>query len=265
LSQDGRVQAVGTFETVLGRKLDVVHVYHDWADPMPSDSDRALAKQGGVVLLSWGGADTRAIQEGRYDDVIKRQADALRGWDAKVLLEWRWEMDRPNLHSQIWSPQDYVAAWKHIRAIFAAEGATNVGWVWCPLAVGFDNGRAQPYYPGDDQVDWIGADVYPGPQTRPFATVAASFLTWAKDHPKPIIIGEFGIKQSHGDATQKLWLQQVAQFVPTVPQIKALVYFNADNSDADKPYDMSLLNSPDAMAAFKAMAATQYFDVERRK
>ena len=46
------------------------------------------------------------------------------------------------------------------------EGATNVGWVWCPLATGFTDGRAQKYYPGDDQVDWLCADVYPGTRSR---------------------------------------------------------------------------------------------------
>ena len=266
MSQAGRTAAVTGFESALGRPLDIVHIYHDFDEEMPTESDKTFADNGATILLSWAGADTRSIQQGTYDDVIKKQAAALKGWDAKILLEWRWEMDRLNLQSQIWSAQDYIAAWKHIRAIFAAEGATNVGWVWCPLAVGFDTNRSQPFYPGDDQVDWVCADVYPGNTIKPFETGAASFLNWAKDHPKPIIIGEFGIKQARGEETQEQWLNEVKAYVPTVPQIKALVYFNADNSEQEKkPYNMSLLSSPTALAAFKSLAADPYFDVYRKK
>ena len=57
----------------------------------------------------------------------------------------------------------YVAAWDHIRAIFTAVGATNVSWVWCPTGIGFEDGRAKPYYPGDNEVDWVCADVYSSP------------------------------------------------------------------------------------------------------
>jgi hypothetical protein len=258
VSQTGRVSAVTQLETAIGRPLDVVHVYHDWAEQMPTDSDKEFGKNS-VVLLSWSGADTRAIQEGQYDAVIKQQADALKTWDAKILLEWRWEMDRPNLQSQIWSPQDYIAAWKHIRAIFAAQGATNVGWVWCPLATGFTDGRAQKYYPGDDQVDWLCADVYPGNQVASFADAAAPFLNWARSHAKPIIIGELGIQKARGEATQQQWISGMATFVKTVPQIKGLVWFNGNYPDQKKPYDMSLLDSAPALSAFKGLAAQPYY------
>lgn len=261
MSQSGRVAAVSAFEQQLGRPLDVVHVYHDWEDQFPTDSDRQFASEGSIVLLSWAGTDTRVIQSGRYDDLIRRDAQALKAWNAQVLLEWRWEMDRPNLSSQIWSAQDYIAAWKHIRAIFADVGVSNVGWVWCPLGVGFDTGRAQPFYPGDDQVDWVCADVYPGKTIKPFEVAAGSFLGWAKDHPKPIIIGEFGMKEERGEQTRQQWLRQLRTYVKTQPQIKALVYFNADNRDAGKSYNMDLTTSPGSMAAFRELANDPYFTV----
>ena len=264
MSQSGRVAAVSTFEQKLGRQLDVVHVYHDWEEPFPTDSDREYARKGSVVLLSWAGTDTRVIQSGRYDDLIRKDAEALKSWDAQVLLEWRWEMDRPNLSSQIWSAQDYIAAWKRIRGIFAEVGVPNVGWVWCPLGVGFDTNRAQPFYPGDDQVDWVCADVYPGKNVKPFEVAAGSFLTWAKDHPKPIIIGEFGMKEERGEESRQQWLREMRTFVKTQPQIKALVYFNADNRDADKSYNMDLLTSPGSLAAFREMATDPYFNVKSK-
>lgn len=257
----GRRAAVADFERQLGRPLDLVHTYHEWDDELPSKDDRYYADAGRTLLLSWAGTDTREIQAGRHDELLREHALALKEWGEPVLLEWRWEMDRPNLQAEIWSPEDYVAAWKHIRAVFEAEQVRNVGWVWCPLAVGFADGRAQPYYPGDEQVDWICADTYPGKEIKPFATAIGPFLDWARNRPKPIIIGEFGMKESRGEHTRQAWLAEMGAFVKTVPQIKALVYFDADRSDAEQnSYDMSLRNSPGSMAVFSEIARDPYFD-----
>jgi len=256
---DGRLAAVADFESQLGRSLDVAHVYRQWEDAFPREDDRSLA-EGRTTLLSWGGTDTRQIQSGLYDDLIRSRARDLKRWGVPVLLEWRWEMDRPNLQGEIWSPEDYVAAWKRLRGIFAEEEVDNVSWVWCPLAVGFVSGRAQPYYPGDDQVDWLCADVYPGPAAQSFAAAAGPFLDWARSRPHPIVIGEFGWAASAGEEPRQRWLTEAGEFVRTQPQIKALVYFDADNSESPTDaYDTSLRRAPGSMAAFRAVAAQSYF------
>ena len=269
---EGRLAAIADFERQLGRPLDIAHVYHKWEDPFPSSDDRALTDDGKILLLSWAldgtpGSDTRLIQAGREDELIRQRARAIKAWGAPILLEWRWEMDRPNVQAQVWSPADYIAAWKHLRGIFAEEGATNAAWVWCPLAVGFVDGRAQPFYPGDEHVDWICADVYPTKDIKPFAEAAGPFLEFARQHPtKPVIIGEYGMKKERGEGLRQGWLRQMHDFVKTVPQIKALVYFDADNSGRDeKPYDMSLRTAPQSMAVFRQMAHDPYFDVRRRE
>ena len=239
-----------------------MHTYHEWDDELPGDDDRFYAEAGRTLLLSWAGTDTREIQAGRHDELLREHARALKAFGEPVLLEWRWEMDRPNLQAEIWSPEDYVAAWKHVRGIFEDEHVRNVGWVWCPLATGFVDGRAQPFYPGDDQVDWICADTYPGKEIKPFATAVGPFLDWARSRPKPIIIGELGMKASRGEEQRQAWLADMGEFVKTVPQIKGLVYFDADRSDAEeKSYDMSLRNAPGSMAVFSQLARDPYFDV----
>ena len=257
---EGRLAAVADFESQLGRPLDVAHVYHRWEDEFPSSDDRALAADGKTVLLSWAGTDTRQIQLGLYDDLIRERARDLKRWGAPVLLEWRWEMDRPNLQAEIWSPEDYIAAWKHIRAIYQQEQVQNVGWVWCPLAAGFGPGRAQPYYPGDDQVDWLCADTYPGPTVQPFAEAVGPFLEWARGRPHPILIGEFGMRESLGEVTRQEWLTATGEFVKTQPQIKGLVYFDSDRTESPTDsYDMSLRNAPGSMAVFSRIAREPYF------
>ena len=80
--------------------------------------------------------------------MIRKHADDIRAMGRPIMLEWRWEMDRPNLRAEVWSGADYVAAWKHIRQIFAEEGVTNASWVWCPTSDGFANGTGAGLLPG---------------------------------------------------------------------------------------------------------------------
>jgi len=260
----GRLAAVADFEHQLGRPLDVSHVYHQWDDDFPAEDDRALAAAGHTVLLSWAGTDTRQIQAGLYDDVIRARARDLRAWGVPVLLEWRWEMDRPNLQAEVWSPADYVAAWQHLRAVFRQEQVDNVGWVWCPLATGFVDGRAPAFYPGDAEVDWLCADTYPGRTLQPFATAVGPFLDWAAGHPQPVLIGEFGMKKTLGERERQRWLVETGEFVMTRPQIKGLVYFDADRSDSTSdPFDTSLRQAPGSMAALARVAASPWFRTGR--
>jgi len=262
---DGRLAAVADFEHRLGRPLDIVHVYHTWDEAFPSADDRAFAAAGKNVLLSWAGTSTTAIAAGQYDDLIRQRARDLKAWGAPVLLEWRWEMDRPNLQAEVNGAQNYIAAWKHIRAIFTAESVSNVSWVWCPLAVGFVDNRAQPFYPGDDQVDWLCADTYPTKAVKPFDVALRPFLGWAAAHPKPIVVGEFGMKKERGEDVRQQWLSAMGTFVATQPKIKALLYFDADHTDSTPSYDMSLRTAPGSMAVFSAISREAHFDVWRRK
>ena len=58
-------------------------------------------------------------------------------------------------------PGEYVAAWRHVHDIFAAAGATNATWVWCPYADVTPQPAPSPsYYPGDAYVDWTCLDGY---------------------------------------------------------------------------------------------------------
>jgi len=210
-------------------------------------------------LLSWSGADTRAIASGTYDSWIRRQALAIKATEKKIFLEWRWEMDRPGLSAEIHSPADYIAAWDHIRAIFARERVDNVSWVWCPTAAGFASGTAPAYYPGNNEVDWVCADAYPGPGPyRSFATIVQPFLRWASGHRKPIMIGEYGVPQTYGPEQRAGWLWGAAQTARSDPQIKALVYFdgNAQHAYALQP------GSP-ALRAFRRIAHDSYFNPDR--
>ena len=70
----------------------------------------------------------------------------------------------PATDTEYFSPQQFVAAWMHIRQIFATNGATNVTFLWNPSVDNLVNHKAQslkPYYPtGDTSPFLLGIDMY---------------------------------------------------------------------------------------------------------
>jgi glycosyl hydrolase family 26 len=264
-SQSGRVSIVDDFQQQIGRPLDIIHTYRQWEDPFLTDSDLEFIRRGQVLQYAWAGTDTRTIVSGRYDDMIRANADAIRGMGRPIMLEWRWEMDRPNLQSEVWSADDYTAAWRHIWTIFKNENVQNVSWVWCPTAGGFDNGRAPAFYPGDDVVDWLCVDAYPGTDIKPMADLLRSFLQWAKGHPKPIIIGEYGVPLSLSPADRAAWLTNAAAVFRANAQIKAVSYFESNPADHQDPHNYQIRDDPVALAAFKQMVNDPYFNPAHRK
>jgi beta-mannanase len=154
-------------------------------------------------------------------------------------------------------PQTYVAAWQRIHTIFEQEGATNVGWVWCPMARGFTTSKAAAYYPGDDQVNWLCADVYAGANNEPFSAVSAAFRTWAASIHKPIMIGELGAQQP-GTQTRQTWWTAALHTVAGWPQVKAVVLFESRGSRED-PFDLALAGDPALLATVRALVTSPPF------
>jgi hypothetical protein len=258
LTQQGRINSVLSLEKDMGRRLGIVHVYHQWNDSFPSSSDQYFLSRGSTLMVSWAGTDTRLIASGAEDATIQRWAASVKAVDATVFLEWRWEMDRPNLRAQTWSGPDYIKAWDHIRDIFAAAHVTNAAWVWCPTAAGFQDGRAQAFYPGDSRVDWICADAYAVDSMQPLSQLLKAFLDWAHSHPKPVMIGEFGAEE-RGPQQRAAWLREAGSMVKSNPQIKALVYFDYDSLEHARLFRWSLESSPSALAAFVALGRDPAF------
>jgi hypothetical protein len=258
-SEEGREQAIRELQSQLGRPLDLVHVYQTWDASFPATTDRFALNQGSYLMLSWAMTDTRVIASGRDDSVIRAEAAAIRATRAPILLEPRWEMDRPNLSGVIHSAADFVAAWHHIYKIFRETGVHNAAWVWCPTATGFANGRAPAYYPGDAQVDWLCTDAYPGPQELPLSTLIGPFLVWAARHDKPAMVGEFGISRAVPPSQRAAWLQEAADTFRANPQLLAMVYWDS-GFDSAETFNFSLGGDGPAMASFRSVVRRRYFD-----
>jgi hypothetical protein len=261
-NQPDQIAALDTLQGALGRRLDIVHSYLVWQGKFPTTSDSVAVSQGSTLLVSWTGTDSSAVNSGSSDPVIRKLGRQIKAIGKPIFLEWRWEMDRPNLRAVVGTPAEFIAAWKHVRAVFAQQHVRNVAWVWCPTAKGFQpGGNAAAYYPGNDEVDWVCADAYPGfGPYRSFADTAHPFLSWASHHPKPVMIGEYGVQQSYGPQRRAQWLRAAAQTVQDDPQIKALVYFDANAFDATQAFGMAIDDGTPPMRAFRQIADSPYFN-----
>lgn len=258
-NQTGYLSAVNGLQQQIGRQLDIVHIYLQADATFPTSSDLAFVRQGSTLLVSWALNNSQGIAAGQYDASIRQRAQELKGLGKPVFLEWRWEMDRPNIRFEVGSPTDYIAAWEHIRQVFAEQHVSNVAWVWCPTARGFTANNAAAYYPGNNEVDWVCADVYPGPgPQRSFADVVQPFLDWAAQHPKPVMIGEFGVPQSYSPQARAQWLRAAEQTVVSHRQIKALVYFDSNMTGTSLHTSFAL--DADTITAFREIADNHYFN-----
>ena len=258
-SQPGRLAAIAGFEASIGRELDIVHSYRRLHEEIGTESDLAFAARA-TLMISWAGATTDEILSGAVDERIRLHAKQIKALTKPVLLRVRWEMDRPNLAASVGTPSDYQQSWRYVRRLFAEEGATNVSWVFCPTAEGFEQGRAADYYPGDDTVDWTCVDVYAGSRLRPIAELLTPFLTWAAQRPKPIMIGEYGVARAWSGLERRDWLSEAAGTFRANPQIKAVLYFESNPEDRTPTGEFALSGDPAAFNAFRQTALDPYFN-----
>lgn len=248
-SRERQMAAVTDLEAELGHRLAIDHFYvSDLADPQTwrwrLDWD---VENGRVPMISLGfGTDTRQIAAGRFDPLLRSYAAAISAGHAqRVMIRYAFEMDGAANQEWVHSGPDFVAAWKHVRSIFAD---LPVEWVWSPNAPAFggSNGGVDQYWPGDGQVDWIAADGYnfytcaDHRRWKTFDEIFASFLTWGAQKGKPLMLAEFGSLDDPEQPTRQAgWIADVVNQASEYPQLKALVYYNSDGHGCDWRLDSS--------------------------
>lgn len=266
LSAERRPARWAMLEADAGRQYDIAHVFHAWDLAIPTADDLMHIEDGRLLMISWNGTDTREIASGVHDDWIRSQARGVRDLDRRVLLRWLWEMDGNRRRAWVHSGPDYVAAWNHIRRIFDEEGALNAEWVWCPNEFLFwDGGDPEPWYPGDDAVDWLCADGYnwatssTSDEWVDFADIFGDFYRWAEPRGKPIVIGETGSGEAEPGAKAE-WIRSIPEILERdMPEIDAVVYFDKDFRRRGHR-DWRLDTSESAYAAWLEISNDPWFD-----
>jgi hypothetical protein len=272
------LREVDAFERQARLHADIVMWFTDWErGRFDAAQARAVVNRGSVPEISWEPWDSRIalrraqpeyalarILEGRHDAYIRRFAEAVGRYGGPLRLRFAQEMNGrwyPWSESQNGNRQgQFVRAWRHVHAIFGAAGATNVDWIWSPVAGAI---RAREY-PGSDYVDVVGLSGFNGGPVlftrrwRPFRVAFGPPLDALHElaPDKPVALTEIASTEEGGD--KAAWIRNMFAEVGERPYIRALTWFNLR-----KETDWRIESSPAAKAAFAEGASSLREPVSR--
>jgi hypothetical protein len=156
------------------------------------------------------------VASGSQDANIKRWAGALKGHNIMVSFSHE-PMAKQNSH---WgSASDFVAAWKHVVAVFNAQGSTSVSWVWNVTSDSFRVSSTSPqygakWYPGDSYVDYVAGEAYNrvgcGQSDVSYANKIKDIFAFANQHNKKFVTAEFASNAYSGRAA---WIDAAFAFM----------------------------------------------------
>jgi len=222
-------------EATLGRTLALHMEYQSFTGIFDGPSLQADFANFRVPVVSWNcGAPDAQIVSGQYDSTITLKAQQIKAYGWPVFLRFFWDpnlpatlLNRADCYNSadnagaVFSPSLYVQAWDHVRSIFSEIGASNVIWVWTYSAN--PNGTSpQAYYPGPNEVDWVGVDAYDLNDQSFQATFSSAYNTLLQ-YGKPIMITETGADA----ATQSSFFSSAAGGLQSsFPQVQAFLYYD---------------------------------------
>jgi plastocyanin len=259
-----RQESMTNYEALVKRPMAEDRQFYLWDDTWPTADDYADVAAGRLLYLSWD-AGTRDgecvmwadIASGVYDSVIDAQATKVKTLPAFIFSFGHEPMTQVPAGGKCGEFQDYINAYRYVRARFIADGVTNATYAWTVTAQSFDKNNAINYYPGDDVVDLIAADGYnwfgcifhSGPW-REFNQVFQAFYTFGSQHNKQMFVAEYGTGEDPDDVNRKAqWFSNAADQLKKWPLIKGVSYFNVGGGPCARYAD----SSPQALASFQSL------------
>jgi hypothetical protein len=269
--QDGNPEtAVTRLESQVGRKFDLTSRYHDFSTHQhqglfPDIYERRLG-QTRRLFMSWQArvSDTntnlswRAIANGKYDRYINSAATRVKAFNRPVFIAFDAEFDT---HKTKGTMADYKAAYRRVVNRFRAYNVTNVAWAWVSSGyLGAGNAaRIQAGYPGDAYVDWVGWDPYNfyrcnGTTWKTFEQKVTPTYNWMKANghgDKPFLLSEYGTQYDANYPTRsKQWHAGIPAALKRLPNLKALVRFDANGFFGAKKCNLYIRNGSGMLASF---------------
>jgi mannan endo-1,4-beta-mannosidase len=257
---------VDAFERAADKRVSIVMWYADWQHTSLSLAQlREIDRRGSIPEITWEPWDAhgryrgrqprytlRHIIDGSFDPYIRTWARGLAAWGKPVWIRFAQEM---NGFWYPWSERgngnhrgEFVPAWRHVHDIFTAEHATNVRWVWSPVA-----GAPSSYFPGLRYVDVLGLTCLNG-GTRLFpqgwrsfdAVCGRSIRELHVLAPElPVELAEVATASVGG--SKPAWIKGAFASLTRYPEVRALVWF-----DIRKETDWRIESSAAASRAFAA-------------
>ena len=287
--------AIRSFETLVGKHQAIVASSSFWGrGTFPTENVRTIAAYGAIPLIYWspwgppyeqgrhvdpGPWSLRHIAAGDCDAYIDRWAAAAHEYGGPLLVSFACE---PNSDWFPWSgvenggaatgPDLYKRAYRHAVDRVRAAGAFNVAWVF------HANASSQPsrpwnamaaYYPGADDVDWLGMSVYgqitPGKDSWDEWSEdmdAAYGRLCALDPEKPVMLAEWGVGEFDDPGSKARWIKDAFAGLNDgkYPRVKAAVFWHERWQNKDESWSNLRVNSsPTALKAYRQGVADGFW------
>lgn len=233
-----RLEAV---ESSTGTRFDLIRVFARWDTVFPDADHAQLTADRRIhlsirpvtstgVVVPWADLVTAApgdVTYGQLSSWIDRIVALEPGSVVTINHEPETVESRANGDSE-----DYVAMWRRFVELLRDAGGDHVTVAWVMTGGAFSDERAAQWYPGDDVVDVIGADVYnwhtcQGTE-RPWQSLEdliAPPLAFARERGKPLALPEFAsVEDTPG--RKAAWLDDAADTL-TNPRVASDLAFVA--------------------------------------
>jgi hypothetical protein len=260
-----------THEAWLGRKVDIVldgPSQASWAEAVATTKWLASCWKGEnktlvfslPMVLADGASNMTAGARGDYDNYFRQVGEALvAAGFGNTIIRIGPEFNAPWFRwSSTKDPVMWRAYWRRIVEVMRQVPGASFRFDWNPI-VGSGASSPEPAYPGDDVVDFIGADVYNGnwnPELTPEQRWQISFsapygLAWHKKfataHGKPMTFPEWGTgsrPDGHGGGDDPVFMQKMVDWIKANSP-----YYHIYWDYPAKDYDGSISNGSQPKAA----------------
>jgi hypothetical protein len=250
------LESIVALEDSLASTFPLIQLYTAWGDKpdqeFPVRMVEGIFQAGSIPVITWEpwltafessrhphlrGLELRDkkgmkdVASGAYDFYIRQWARGAKAMKKTIFIRPGHEMNDPYRYP--WGPQnntpeDFVAAWRHMHAVFAEEQVHNVLWIWSPHPA---YGQFDAFYPGDSVVDYVGINtlnygtVAPWSQWWSFSEVFGKFYKTLAGFNKPVMLTELGSLEVGGSRSE--WFAHALDSLPQkYPAVKAVLFFH---------------------------------------
>ncbi len=260
------------FAELTGKKHASLFCYLGYGRPFPTRWADRLKEAGVIPHLAWEPKDLASVRDDAY---LSRFADAVSAHGGPVFIRFAGEMNGKwtRYHG---NPALYREKFRLVSRIIRRR-APNAAMIWC--VNNFPDSEIEPYYPGDDAVDWVGVNFYnvlfsdneksrPADHLHPadlFKTVYARYSA-----RKPIAICEYAAShQADVDPTPRpdFAIRRMSELYAALPRlfprVKLINWFDCNNMRHARPdrqlNNYSLSDDPQILAAYRKAISPDYF------
>lgn len=217
---EARLETIEAIEAEVGHRLHLIRVFLRWDDVIADTDVGAIQADGRAVHLSvrpvrsdgspipWKAIAAAEPGSSLYDEMIA-WADAVVALGPDLRFTFNHEPEtyesQPNGDAL-----DYRAAWRAMVELIRARGGEDTSMVWTVGVDVMSSANGERWYPGDDVVDVIGADLYNWftcqGTDRPwssFESLIRPAVVFAEERGKPLALPEFASAADPVDDTRR--------------------------------------------------------------